>query len=76
MVELGAPGYSQYVELVPLAQLEYYTLPKPRFHERVLDVNIRTFLNPGWAELLKLECKDCTSENELSIRPLQRVCYT
>ncbi|CAD7940439.1 unnamed protein product [Amoebophrya sp. A120] len=42
-----------------LGMLQYYRLPEVRFLPSLLQVPVRTFLNPGWTEWLPLECDYC-----------------
>eukprot|EP00392_Amoebophrya_sp_AT5.2_P004694 g4702.t1 len=42
-----------------LGLLQYYPLPRVSFASRILQVPVRTFLNPGWGKRLPLACESC-----------------
>eukprot|EP00929_Paragymnodinium_shiwhaense_P025876 TRINITY_DN15544_c0_g1_i1.p1 TRINITY_DN15544_c0_g1~~TRINITY_DN15544_c0_g1_i1.p1 ORF type:complete len:849 (-),score=172.53 TRINITY_DN15544_c0_g1_i1:50-2596(-) len=58
-----------------LGRLQYYYLPQVSFNTDITRIGIRTFLNPGWHEELRVPCTNCSTSAphlnpRIAIRPL------
>jgi hypothetical protein len=51
-------------------RVSYFAAPKVRFIDKLVNVGVRTFLNPGWHHELHVACENCSAFNRISIRPI------
>lgn len=60
----GRPGMSV------LGPLRYFPQPAVQFMRSVTRVGVRTFLNPGWRQVVELECTNCSDQSRIVVQPI------
>ena len=53
-----------------LGRISYYRKPQVSFIKRILIIGVRTFINPGWHEEIRLQCTNCSAASQVVIQPI------